>query len=197
MELRFVRSESTFDYFAATDDYLRHHGKPVAFYSDKASVFRVNTKSPKADNLVLHYKRVMYIVDPSPASESARGTQVLVIEADDGGVRLEYRGDELTTHAFAKDARVTQAAFVENKRLSTALLAIQVKQRERDQKTLDSGRPKPRDEDHLRKALGEAGQPDRRRRSARIAASAPAVVPVNPLLEGAMNWAKGFAAKPR
>jgi hypothetical protein len=26
MELRFVRSESTFDDFAATDDYLRHHG---------------------------------------------------------------------------------------------------------------------------------------------------------------------------
>jgi hypothetical protein len=86
---------------------------------------------------------------------------------------------------------------VENKLLSTALLAIQVKQRERDQKTLDSGRLKLRDEDHLRKALGEAGQPDRRRRSARMAASAPAVVPVIQLLEGAMNWAKGFAAKPR
>jgi hypothetical protein len=47
MELRFVRSESTFDYFAATDSYLRRHGKPVAFYSDKASVFRVNKKEVK------------------------------------------------------------------------------------------------------------------------------------------------------
>jgi transposase len=55
----------------------------------------------------------------------------------------------------------------------------------------------PRARRALRKALGEAGQPDRRRRSARMAASAPAVVPVNPLLEGAMNWARGFAAKPR
>ena len=41
MELRFVVSESAFDYFAATRSYLEHHGKPVAFYSDKASIFRV------------------------------------------------------------------------------------------------------------------------------------------------------------
>jgi transposase len=41
MELRFARAESTFDYFAATASYLRRHGKPVAFYSDKHSIFRV------------------------------------------------------------------------------------------------------------------------------------------------------------
>ena len=42
MELRFVKSESTFDYFASTVSYLRRHGKPVAFYSDRHSVFRVS-----------------------------------------------------------------------------------------------------------------------------------------------------------
>ena len=42
MELRFVVSESAFDYFAATQSYLSHYGKPVAFYSDKHSIFRVN-----------------------------------------------------------------------------------------------------------------------------------------------------------
>ena len=41
MELRFVTSESAFDYFAATESYLKRHGKPVAFYSDKHSIFRV------------------------------------------------------------------------------------------------------------------------------------------------------------
>jgi hypothetical protein len=41
MELRFVVSESAFDYFAATRSYLEHYGKPVALYSDKASIFRV------------------------------------------------------------------------------------------------------------------------------------------------------------
>ena len=41
MELRFVKSESTFSYFAALENYLLKHGRPVAFYSDKHTVFRV------------------------------------------------------------------------------------------------------------------------------------------------------------
>ncbi len=41
MELRFERTESAFGYFEATKAYLRRHGKPVAFYSDKHSIFRV------------------------------------------------------------------------------------------------------------------------------------------------------------
>lgn len=40
MELRFVDSESTFSYFETTRRYLERHGKPVAFYSDKATTFR-------------------------------------------------------------------------------------------------------------------------------------------------------------
>ena len=42
MHLHFTYSESTFSYFEATRRYLELHGKPQAFYSDKASVFRVN-----------------------------------------------------------------------------------------------------------------------------------------------------------
>src|SRR6266436_7238204 len=44
MELRFVASESTFAYFEALKAYLRRHGKPVAFYSDKHSIFRVSNE---------------------------------------------------------------------------------------------------------------------------------------------------------
>ena len=42
---KFVETESTFDYFQATREYLEAptHGKPVAFYSNKHGVFRVNT----------------------------------------------------------------------------------------------------------------------------------------------------------
>src|SRR5208282_4045039 len=43
MHLKFVETESTFDYFRATREYLEAHGKPVAFYSDKHGVFRINT----------------------------------------------------------------------------------------------------------------------------------------------------------
>ncbi|MCB9658904.1 MAG: ISNCY family transposase [Polyangiales bacterium] len=42
MELRFVEGETTFGYFECVQRYLKRHGRPVAFYSDKASIFRVN-----------------------------------------------------------------------------------------------------------------------------------------------------------
>ena len=42
MQLRFVPSESTSSYFQALQGYLQNHGCPVAFYSDKHSVFRMN-----------------------------------------------------------------------------------------------------------------------------------------------------------
>lgn len=41
MHLEFVPSESTWSYFGALERYLDAHGRPVAFYSDKHSVFRV------------------------------------------------------------------------------------------------------------------------------------------------------------
>ena len=41
MELCFAAVESTFDYFRATRRYLERHGKPMAFYSDRLSVFHV------------------------------------------------------------------------------------------------------------------------------------------------------------
>src|SRR5262249_21096617 len=44
LQLRFVASESAFDYFRTTRAYLEEHGKPVAFYSDKHGIFRVNRK---------------------------------------------------------------------------------------------------------------------------------------------------------
>jgi len=50
MVVRFTGTESTFAYFEATREYLERYGKPLAFYSDKASIFRVNkaaaTKGP-------------------------------------------------------------------------------------------------------------------------------------------------------
>ncbi|EPP4622738.1 ISNCY family transposase [Escherichia albertii] len=42
MHLRFCDSENAFDYMMATRQYIDKHGQPVAFYSDKHAVFRVN-----------------------------------------------------------------------------------------------------------------------------------------------------------
>lgn len=43
--LRFCESESAFDYMLSKRLYVEQHGKALAFYSDKHSVFRVNQKS--------------------------------------------------------------------------------------------------------------------------------------------------------
>ena len=43
LHLEFATSETTNAYFAATKDYLRRHGKPLALYVDRHGVFRVNT----------------------------------------------------------------------------------------------------------------------------------------------------------
>jgi len=59
MELRFVPSESTFTYFEATKAYLKRHGKPVAFYSDKYSVFRINSKDPKGGDQITQFGRAL------------------------------------------------------------------------------------------------------------------------------------------
>lgn len=40
MELFFTPAETTFSYFQATRHYFARHGLPVAFYSDKHSIFR-------------------------------------------------------------------------------------------------------------------------------------------------------------
>ncbi len=47
MNLRFSETESAFDYMLATREYLNEHGKPIAFYSDKHSIFRVNQEKHK------------------------------------------------------------------------------------------------------------------------------------------------------
>src|ERR1700722_1690507 len=59
MVLRFVASESAFDYFRATRDYLQRHGKPIAFYSDKHSIFRVNSKDAIGGEGVTQFGRAL------------------------------------------------------------------------------------------------------------------------------------------
>ena len=59
MELRFVASELVFDYFRATRNYLETHGKPVAFYSDKHSIFRVNKKDADRGDRITQFSRAL------------------------------------------------------------------------------------------------------------------------------------------
>uniref|UniRef100_UPI000B34DC61 ISNCY family transposase n=1 Tax=Rhizobium sullae TaxID=50338 RepID=UPI000B34DC61 len=59
MQLRFVRSESTFSYFEALELYLKEHGAPIAFYSDKHTVFRVPKKDAKGGQGMTQFGRAL------------------------------------------------------------------------------------------------------------------------------------------
>src|SRR5271163_3930198 len=59
LQLRFVTSESAFDYFRATRAYLEAHGKPVAFYSDKHGIFRVNRKEAAGGDGMTQFGRAL------------------------------------------------------------------------------------------------------------------------------------------
>ncbi len=59
MQLRFVRSESAFTYFEALKLYLQAHGAPVAFYSDKHSVFRVAKKDARGGQGMTQFGRAL------------------------------------------------------------------------------------------------------------------------------------------
>jgi hypothetical protein len=63
MHLQFVESESTFDYFAATRAYLERYGKPVAFYSDKHGVFRVNRKDAIGGDGMTQFGRALHALN--------------------------------------------------------------------------------------------------------------------------------------
>ncbi len=60
MELLFAEAETTFSYFEVTEQYLRHYGKPVAFYSDKLGVFRVNLPNSLTGEGATQFGRAMY-----------------------------------------------------------------------------------------------------------------------------------------
>lgn len=62
-ELRFVISESIFSYFSATKNYLKKHGRPLAFYNDKHGVFRVNKQDALSGTGLTQFGRAMEELD--------------------------------------------------------------------------------------------------------------------------------------
>ena len=63
IQLRFVESESFFSDAQAAQDYFKRHGKPVAFYSDKHGIFRVNLPSTGSGEALTQFGRAMQQLD--------------------------------------------------------------------------------------------------------------------------------------
>ncbi|CBJ40564.1 transposase (fragment) (plasmid) [Ralstonia solanacearum CMR15] len=75
MQLLFVPTESTPAYFAATRAYIERHGKPLAFYSDKASTFRINARENAEGRGYTQFGRALFElnIDSAPTRARPRG----------------------------------------------------------------------------------------------------------------------------
>jgi Winged helix-turn helix len=60
MHAAFVPSESTLDYLRETKAYVTRHGRPIAFYSDKHAIFRVNNTEAAGGTGMTQFGRALH-----------------------------------------------------------------------------------------------------------------------------------------
>lgn len=59
MWLHFAEEETTEAYFIAIKEYLKHYGRPICFYSDRNSIFRVNIAESESGTGETQFGRAM------------------------------------------------------------------------------------------------------------------------------------------
>jgi hypothetical protein len=129
-------------------DYNRRFGKPpksehdahrpLRPSDDLDEIFTWQEERKITGDLVVHYKRGMYLLDQTPEALKLRRKLVQVYEREDGTVTLKHKGVTLPFGKFDKDQRVRQGEIVDNKHLGAALAFAQRLQKERDEKALGS-----------------------------------------------------------
>jgi hypothetical protein len=63
VQLLLVEQESFFSYCQAAEGYFKHYGKPVALYSDRHGIFRVNVPSTGTGKALTQFGRAMQELD--------------------------------------------------------------------------------------------------------------------------------------
>ena len=108
-------------------------------------------------NLTLHYKRVMYLVEPGPETLPVAGQRCRVYEHEDGRIEVRHANKPLPCSIFFdKTPRVPQGAIVSNKRLGAALSQIRRDQQKRDRQLLASRNLTIRQKNRIRAAAARA-----------------------------------------
>ncbi len=102
MALRFVVSESTFSYFEILAAYLRDHGRPLAFYSDKHTVFRVARKDAKGGQGMTQFGRAL----------AELGIEILCANSSQAKGRVE-RANRTLQDRLVKELRLAEIDSLE------------------------------------------------------------------------------------
>src|SRR5215211_2744922 len=142
VQLRFVESESFFSYAQAAEDYFRRCGKPVAFYSDRHGIFRVNVPStgsgealtqfgramqeldtriitwqePRtlSKNLTLQFEKVVYQIQTQRPTYSMRQAIVTVCKDAQQNITILYKGKSLPYTIFHKQTKQSEVVHAKN-----------------------------------------------------------------------------------
>jgi hypothetical protein len=102
MQLRFVPSETTFAYFAALQGYLEAHGRPLAFYSDKHSVFRIARAEAKRGQGMTQFGRAL----------AELGIEILCASSSEAKGRVE-RANRTLQDRLVKELRLAGIGDIE------------------------------------------------------------------------------------
>jgi len=106
MELYFAPAETTFSYFAATRRYLARHGRPVAFYSDRHGIFRINVKNDLTGSGMTQFGRALKTLEIEiicANTPQAKGRVERVIETLQDRLVKELRLKGISTIEAAND----------------------------------------------------------------------------------------------
>jgi hypothetical protein len=79
-------------------------------------------------NLVLHYDRMVLLLDPTPRARALARQQVEVVNYPDGRFAVRHEGADLAFRVFDTIATVAPGTVVERKRLAEALAHVQAQQ---------------------------------------------------------------------
>jgi hypothetical protein len=111
--------------------------RPLLEHEDLQEIFTLQTERRISVELVLQYKRAVYVIDDTVENRKLRGAKARVCEYENGDVALFYNGRRLPYRSHPKDnARIAQGSIVENKRIDAALRFIAGKQAQRDRQRL-------------------------------------------------------------
>ena len=113
--------------------------RPLQATEQLDEIFTLQEERRITNNLTIHYKRDLYVIEDSKENRRLRGARALIHERQDGAVTIKCTGRELPYRMHhIEEARITQGAVVEHKRLDAVFEWIAQEQRQRDAKQLAS-----------------------------------------------------------
>lgn len=146
-------------------DYNKRFGKvphsdhdahrPLREVDDLERILTWQEERTMSSQLVVHYKRGKYIIEPNDAGMRAQGQRVRIFESEDGRLDIRHGDASLSFRKF--EQRVEPAAIVDNKRLGAALAYALEFQKARDAEQLAEKKLPKRYKNRLRQLQSTDG----------------------------------------